>query len=75
MSQYLDKVFLYLLISGNSGHYVLLFLSSIEELLGYRSMETTMVYTHVVAEMNKSKDSKPFEYALDKNHNVVMHTF
>jgi site-specific recombinase XerD len=28
-------------------------LRSIQELLGYKSVETTMIYTHVVAEMNK----------------------
>ena len=31
------------------------------ELLGHRSVETTMVYTHVVAEMNKGKVCSPLD--------------
>ena len=36
-------------------------LISIQELLGHRSVETTMVYTHVVAEMNKGKVVSPLD--------------
>ncbi len=47
LSQYLDKVFLYLLLtSGNRGH---------------KSVETTMVYTHIVADMNKSRVASPLD--------------
>ncbi len=34
---------------------------SIQELLGHKSVETTMIYTHVVAEMNKSKVFSPLD--------------
>jgi len=38
-------------------------LRSIQELLGQRSVETTMVYTHVVAEMNKGRVVSPLDIA------------
>ena len=34
---------------------------TIQELLGHKSVETTMIYTHVVAEMNKSKIFSPLD--------------
>jgi len=45
---YLDKVFCYLLNNPLKGENVF-YLSSIQELLGHKSVETTMVYTHVMA--------------------------
>jgi len=37
-------------------------LRSIQELLGYKSVETTIVYTHVVSEMNKAKVISPLDF-------------
>ena len=34
---------------------------TIQELLGHKSVETTMIYTHVVAEMNKEKVVSPLD--------------
>lgn len=37
-------------------------LPSIQELLGHKSVETAMIYTHVVSEMNKSKVMSPLDF-------------
>jgi site-specific recombinase XerD len=35
---------------------------SIQELLGHKSVETTMIYTHVVKELNQASIKSPLDY-------------
>ena len=35
---------------------------TIQELLGHKSVETTMIYTHVVSEINKTKLISPLDF-------------
>ncbi len=37
-------------------------LKTIQELLGHRSMESTMIYTHVVSQINKTKVLSPLDF-------------